>query len=407
MPPLLRIALKNVLRHRRRSLITFSALFLALLVMVSLRGFINGLIDSIRESTVNGQMGALEVHRRGFSTSANSGSLELDVPADERFLARVTGVEGVKTVAPRIVFGSMVNAGDITSAALITAIDPRRELAVCPGRSEMISAGKALTEASSAGAVLTGELAAKLGISLGGKATLLASDRDGAFNALDIDYQATFGQPGLPLPDKKLGFVPLTLAQELLRMPDRATELAVSVERLDDVDAVKARLAAALGPEYEVATWHDLAPWVDYAIAAYHLILDVLGGVFLFVALLGVVNTMLMSVFERAREIGTMMAIGVRRRQILSLFLLEAAILGLFGGTLGAAAGEGVVLATARRGLSFKLGGMSGSLHIVPTMTFDFVLFTLALAIVGAVLAALWPALRASRLTPAQALASV
>jgi putative ABC transport system permease protein len=408
MPPLLRIALKNVLRHRRRSLITFSAIFLALVVMVSIRGLVNGLLDSVRDSIINGQTGALQVHRRGFSTSANSGSLELDVPADQAFLGSVTAVPGVKAVTARIAFGSMINAGDVTSASLITAFEPERERLVCPRRNEMVSAGKTLAEAGPTAAVLTPELAAKLGISLGGRATLLTSDRDGALNALDVDYQGTFGQPGLPLPDKKLGFVPLSLAQELLRMPERATELAVAVEHLDELEAVKGRLSAALGPEYEVATWHEIAPWVDDAIAAYHVVLGVLNGVFLFVAMLGVVNTMLMSVFERAREIGTMMAIGTRRRQILGLFLLEAALLGLCGGTLGAMAGEGVVLALARKGgLTFAPGGMSAPLHIVPSMTFDFVLLALTLATTGAVLAALWPALRASRLTPAQALTSV
>ena len=89
MSPLLAIAFRNVRRNRRRSLITFSAVFLALAVMVSLRGFINGMVDSVRDSTVNGQTGALQVHRRGFLKSVNGVSLDLDVPADE--LARRRG----------------------------------------------------------------------------------------------------------------------------------------------------------------------------------------------------------------------------------------------------------------------------------------------------------------------------
>jgi putative ABC transport system permease protein len=407
MTPLLRIALRNVLRNRRRSLITFSAVFLALAVMVSLRGVVNGLVDSLRESTVNGQTGALQVHRQGFSRSANGSSLELDVPADQAFLGRIAAVRGVAAVTARIAFGSMINAGDVTSASLFLAMDPSRELKVCPRRLEMISSGQALVDAGPTAAILTPELAGKLGLGLGQRATLLANDRDGALNALEVDYLGTFGQPGLPLPDKKLGFIPLALAQELLRMPGRATELAVAIERPEEVEVVKARLVAALGADYEVATWHEVAPWVDDAVVVYHLLLDLLGGIFLFVAMLGVVNTMLMSVFERAREIGTMMSIGVRRRQVLALFLLEAALLGLGGGTLGAAAGEAIVAYLGHRGLSFMLGGMSGALHLYPSMTWGYVLSTLALAIAGAVLAALWPALRASRLSPVQALASV
>ena len=88
MTPLVRIAARNVLRNRRRSLISFSAVFLALAVMVIIHGLGNGLSDSFRESIVLGQTGALQIHRNGFLKSMNGASLELDVPADEAFMAQ-------------------------------------------------------------------------------------------------------------------------------------------------------------------------------------------------------------------------------------------------------------------------------------------------------------------------------
>ena len=405
MSPLLAIAFRNVRRNRRRSLITFSAVFLALAVMVSLRGFINGMVDSVRDSTVNGQTGALQVHRRGFLKSVNGVSLDLDVPADEAFLSKIGSVKGVKAVTARLAFGGMANANDSTSVAMLAAIDPARESLVCPRRAEMITSGKTLAEAGQASAIFTPELAASLGIKLGERATVLASDKDGALNALDLDYVGAYGQAGIPLPEKKVGFVPLAFAQELLRMEGRATELAVAVDQLDDVDQIVGRVQAAVGPDFEVSSWHDVAPWVDDAVAAYHFMLNALSAIFLLVALLGVVNTMLMSVFERTREIGTMMSVGVRRRQILFLFLLEAALLGLMGGVVGAAAGESFVLFFAKQGLVFHIGGVS--MHIHPWMDPGYIVFTLALATGGAVLAALWPSLRASRMRPVEALASV
>ena len=141
-------------------------------------------------------------------------------------------------------------------------------------------------------------------------------------NALDFEFVGEYGQPGLLLPDKKLGFVPLAFAQELLRMEGRATEIAVALHHFEDAEKVKPVLQATLGPEYEVSTWHDVAAYIDDAIATQNFILNLIAGVFLFVALLGIANTMLMSVLERTREIGTMMSVGVRRRQILTLFLL-------------------------------------------------------------------------------------
>lgn len=407
LPPLLRIAFRNVLRNRRRSIITFSAVFLALGIMVGLRGFLNGMQENIRESVVLGQTGALQVHRKGFLKSVNTSSLDLNLPADAAFFAKILAVPGVKAATARIAFGGMANANDSSAAALFSAIDPPREIVVCPRRLEMISSGKQLTESGPASGVFTPELAASLGIQLGQKATLLTNDRDGVMNALEVDYVGVYGQPGLPLPEKKIGYVPLAFAQELLRMEGRATEIAIAIRHYSEADQIKPRLQQALGPEYEVATWHDVAPYVDDAIASQNFVLNLIAGIFLFVALLGIANTMLMSVLERTREIGTMMSVGVRRRQILSLFLLEAALLGLAGGILGAGAGMVFVLYYGAKGIVLRFPGMLAPLHIYPVIGFGYIVFVLVLAAGGAALAALWPSVRASRMRPVEALSSV
>jgi len=112
-----------------------------------------------------------------------------------------------------------------------------------------------------------------------------------------------------------------------------------------------------------------------------------------------------MSVLERTREIGTMMALGVRRRSILGLFLLEATVLGCLGGLAGASLGSALVFRIGKSGLHFHMG--NSTLHLHPFVDVGFFVLALALAAAGAVLAAIWPALRASRLRPVTALASV
>lgn len=407
MNSLLRIAFRNVLRNRRRSIITFSAVFLALGVMVGLRGFLNGMQATIRESVILGQTGALQVHRKGFLKSVNTSSLELDLPADDAFMARILAVTGVKAATGRISFGGMANANDTSTVALFWAIDPQRELVVCPRRLEMISAGKNLAQGGPTSGIFTPELAANLGIQLGQRATLLINDKEGVMNALDLDFVGLYGQPGLPLPEKKIGYVPLGYAQELLRMPGRATEIAVAIDRLDDADRLKPVLQAAVGPEYEVVTWLDVAASIEEAMASQNVVLNLIASIFLFIALLGIANTMLMSVLERTREIGTMMSVGVRRRQILGLFLLEAALLGLAGGLLGAAAGSTFVLYYGHAGITFKFPGMLAPLHVYPLVSLGYIFFILALATGGAAMAALWPSVRASRMRPVEALSSV
>ncbi|HEY5956147.1 MAG TPA: FtsX-like permease family protein [Polyangiaceae bacterium] len=407
MPALLRIALRNVLRHRRRSLITFSAMFLALAIMVGVRGFMNGMQSGIRDSIVKGQSGELQIHRRGYLRSTGKSSLEMDVPTDSAFLQRITSVEGVRAVTPRIQFGAMVSVRDTTSVAMLTAIDPEREPMVCPRRADLVSSGKLIAPGPTDSANLAPELAAALGLHLGDTATLLANDRDGVMNALEVHHVGTLGQAGMPLPDKKIGLMTLTQAQELLRMPGRATEFAISIDDIRQLDAIKGRLQAAVGNDYEVATWSELMPWVEDAMAAQDFMLNFLAGIFLFVALLGIVNTMLMSVYERTREIGTMMSVGVRRRQILGLFLLEAGLLGLSGGLVGAAVGGGYVYYLSHTGVVFRMGGASLPMYIHPFITPSYALFVLLLATGGALVAALWPSLRASGLRPVEALSAL
>jgi putative ABC transport system permease protein len=405
MPPLVRIAFRNVLRNRRRSFIAFLAIFLAITVTLSLRGLVNGMVSSMRTAVIQGQVGALQIHHAGFLKATNGASLDLDVPADEAFLARLRAVPGVRAVTARLSFGGMVNAHDVTSPALITAIDPATESRVCPQREQIATTGRAFGRDDKTVGVLTPALAHALGVKLGQTATLLTSDKDGALNALDFSVIGEYGQPGLPLPEKKFGFVPLAFAQDLLRMQGRATELAIAVDDLEALEIIKHRLQQVAGSDYEVSTWRELVPAIEDGIAAWRFLSSLFTGVFMFVALLGIVNTMLMSVFERTREIGTMMSLGARRRSILSLFLIEAAVLGCGGGLAGAGVGTAFVIWLGRRGLHFHMG--DSSLHIQPWMDLRFLFVALLLATAGAVLAALWPAFRASRLRPVQALASV
>lgn len=401
MTTLLRLAIRNVLRNRRRSVITFSAVFLAVAVMVILDGLSVGMVAGIRDAMVLGQSGALQVHRKGHLAALEGASLDRTVSADDAFLARVSAVPGVTGVSPRLVLGAMASTGDQTIVALFRAFDPRLEARVCPRRGELPT----LTRPGAV--VFTPELAEAIALEAGETVTLLGSDVDGALNAVEAELAGTYGLPGLPTAERRFGFLPLELAQELVRLPQGATEVAIALEDLDQLEVVRERLQRALGPEYELVSWRELAPWVDGAMATNAFMLGLLSAIFLFVALLGIVNTMLMSVLERTREIGTMMSLGARRGDILRLFLLEAGCLGFLGGALGAITGSAVVFGLGVRGISLQLAGMAAPLHLHPATSPGFVLVMVAVATLGAVVAALWPSFRASRLRPVQALASV
>jgi putative ABC transport system permease protein len=300
----------------------------------------------------------------------------------------------------------MVSNGSESTMFLATAIDPDNEYQVCPRRRTRVAAGSSpLTGAAGHGTdALVGQtLADAMGAHLGSSLVMQAAGPNSkGTNALDINVSGFLPTLSL-IESKRMATVTLPFAQNLLRMDGQVTEYAVGVEPLNQVDEVAARLGAALGSEYEVTTWKQVdvntyertkvLRWVLFFVA---LIL------FLLVAT-GIVNTMMMSVYERVREIGTMLAVGVRRWQITLMFLEEAAALGFVGTILGLAVGVAIVAFLSARGVPIKPPG--GDLSIIhPSVDLKFLITVAVFAITGTVFAAVYPAWRASRLRPVEAL---
>jgi putative ABC transport system permease protein len=204
--------------------------------------------------------------------------------------------------------------------------------------------------------------------------------------------------------NKRVMTVPLAAAQELLGLQGQVTEYALAVDDLSRLDDVAAAVRSALGPGYEVHTWDQLQPFVRDLLRRQVVIFSVVGAVLIVIVLTGIINTMLMSVFERVREIGTMLAVGVRRWQVLVLFLFEAAVIGLMGGAGGAILGRVGVALIAVKGVQLPIS--KGAL-LRPEIQPSFVALAVILAVLGALGAALYPAYRASRLNPVDALRSL
>jgi putative ABC transport system permease protein len=197
--------------------------------------------------------------------------------------------------------------------------------------------------------------------------------------------------------------VRIQFAQELLRMPDLVTSYSVGIRDLQQAPAIAARLRAELGAEYEVTTWSDLDPTtrsrvlsVEYAFFLVALVL------FLLVAT-GIINTMLMSVYERVREIGTMLSLGVRRWQITTLFLWEAGLLGFFSALIGCGLGYAVVRWLGRQGIRGHLAG-GEEIVIYPSVEPSFLCMVILFAVLATLLSGLYPAWKAGRLRPVEAL---
>ncbi len=404
----LRIALRSLRRNRRRSALTLAAVVIGVGVVVFAYGFGEGLAASLVKTLVDTRLGALQVHAKGYLDAVEAQPLTKDFALDEQLLATVAGTPGVAAVAPRLRFGALLGDGASSTIVMVDAVDPEAELRVCPARKGEVpkESGAFVSAEQPRGGVLGAELAAGMKTKVGATLTVQAAGKEGQLNALDLEVRGISRGAASFLESKRSMTVPLAYGQELLQMQGRATELALMLDDVRQVDEVQAALAARLGPGFEVSTWAEVMPFLRDATARIQIILRGVSVVLFFLVVFGVVNTMLMNVYERVREIGTLLAIGWRRRTILALFVLEAGVLGVVGGAMGAALGLGATLWTNRVGIPLTPPGAAFEQLIRPIPDLTIALVAFGTAALGAVLAALGPARRAARLNPVDALRS-
>jgi len=315
-------------------------------------------------------------------------------------------VKGVTFVAPRLVFEGMLNNGTASTMVTVAAYSPTAEAKVCPDRFSPARATAPLADRDDGKALLGKALAEALNAEAGASLTLMTSTKKGGANALDLTQKGVFTTPN-PLETKRLLVTTLAFAQSLTSLPGRANEYAVGVVDLEEADAVAERLQAALGPEFEVIPWGQRVPIYGEVIARLSSIFAVVYLILFVLILSGILNTMLMSVYERVPEIGTMMAVGTHRRQIRRLFLLESALLGGVGGLAGVVLGTLVLTALNLHGIEFTPPGGSATILVRPFVAPQYVAISMGVAVLGAVVAAVLPSMRAARLSPVDALRSV
>ncbi len=398
MTTLLRLARRNLARHRRRTVLLTGVGALGVVALLMIAGVSTGFLRWMVETAVLGKVGAIQVHRAGYAKAANATPLSLAFDDTPELRARLSGVPGVTAVSGRIVFSGLVGSARGQANFVGRGLEPDAESKVCPRAFDDYLAGAALP----AGTVVVGAaLLQGLGVKAGDRVQVQASSPAGRVNALSLTLLG-MKDAGAALDSKRVVAVPLATAQALTGLTGKVTEYALAAP-LGEVDAVAARVRAALGPDYEVQTWLDVVGvWKD--VIAYMNWLIAFAGI-----LLGVVVVTLLgaatsgAVFERVREIGTQLAVGMRRRDVQRLFFYEAAILGGVAALVGVVLGVALVSVLGAVGIPGKYFALtSGELR--PEVDWAVALFG-ALGTFGACVAAgVFPAWRASRLNPVDAL---
>lgn len=411
---LVKIAVRNLRRYKRRSLLTvsliaFGVIFVLVFVAVS-SSFKELMITQITDS----YLGDLQVHRRGYVASIETLPLNLNLN-----LKQAAAVEKILDETPevtayseRVKFGGMFSNFAETTNIRINGVYPDKEFATCPELIARISEGEKGPGSLQRGKILVPVLLARgFGVKIGDTVVVVATNKDGSVNG------KTFAVSGIlesaTGPGGRDGYIHIEDAMEILRMTQKeVSEFAVNLKiigRVDEVAAsVEARLAAAAGDPQKVPlqvhTWSQLSPFANIA-----KMIDVMTFfiklMLIAIVLISILNVMIMAVYERIREIGTIAAIGTLPRRILSLFLVEGFFLGVFGAGVGALVGLGIVLILNLWKLAFRFGQQD--LVLAPTIAASEIAVACALVVAVSILASLQPALKASRMEPIDALRHV
>lgn len=398
----LSIAFRNVLRHRRRSLSGISSVSFGIIALLLAAGFIEWTYWAMREGSIRSGLGHVQIMRAGYLDSGRADPFAFLLPDNSPERKQIEATKGVLTLAPRLSFSGLISKGDSTISFVGEGIDPQRETVLAT--SMHFTVGDALAGNEPNSVILGQGLADNLDAKVGDTVVLLANTRSGGMNAVEVKVKGIFNTSSKAYDDSALR-LPLSTAQNLVR----AKGVHLWVLLLDDTARTDTTIAMlretfpAAGLEF--VPWSDLADFYNKTVTLFSKQVRVMKFIIALIIILSISNTLTMSVLERTAEIGTCLALGNRRFQIIRQFLGEGFALGVVGGIVGLAVGTLLAWIISLIGIPMPPPpGMGraylGEIRLTPGLALD----ALTLAILTTLAASIYPAWRASRMEIVDAL---
>jgi ABC-type lipoprotein release transport system permease subunit len=401
----LKLAWRNVWRHRRRTLIVMLAVGLGLALMMLYDGVVGGFNQAIYGNAIRVLGANIQVHAPGYGAAVGQKPL-LVVPNDQDVVKAALAQPQVQAAVRRINTTGMASSREGAFAVSIVGIEPDKEQPVSMMASH-VTGGRYLSP-NDADMVLIGQgLANAMGVAVGDKITLVGRAPHEQMRKRTMTVAGIYDL-GMPDIEKRSVFMSLSEAQSLYGL-EGPTEVSILLHQIGDEARVMDAMKPAVG-NVEMETWATLFPELESALNRKGGIMDVFGVIIMIIAGIGILNLLLMAVFERTREIGLMGALGLKPRQISWMFVLEGAIMGLLGVALGLLLGIAINGLLGQVGIDMsKFAGLTDYMALIegnvyPTLGLDKFAQRAVTVLVVAVLASLYPAREASRHEPAKAL---
>ncbi|MBK8047210.1 MAG: ABC transporter permease [Anaerolineales bacterium] len=398
-----KISYRDLARHRRRTWFTLIAVGLGLGLLILLDGYIAGVMQDSLETSIRLKTGHLQLRAPSYEEEKVSLKWENLLSNANEIAAKATALPEVLAAAPVLWATGILDTADESASLRVYGIEPESAL-YDPIRDGLV-AGEYLQPDDRSGIMIGKRLADSLGVTAGQKVNLTVVNADGEADTVTFTIRGIYNT-GILSYDDTAAFMPLVRAQALARTGDRASTVMVRLHDRETAEQVAAQLQA---PDTQVLTWRELNSLfleTFETAAGFYKILDAI--VMIIVAVI-IANTLLMAVFERIREIGILSALGMKRFQVVIMFLLEATILALAGIVVGLILGSAGVWYLATQGIF--IGDIASTVDTIPIGTTLYAKFSpvsmgwLSLwTLLIVLLASLYPAWYAARLEPVDAL---
>ena len=401
MLQLFKLAIRDLGRNRRRSFFSALALGIGLALLLLMAATIDGEFRGAMDSAIKLQSGHLQVRAKTYDEGKTSLAWEDLIENPDRVAAQIASLEPVKVATPRLFVSGIVATGDESAGVRIIGIDPASE-ANAPYRDSVLS-GAFLSADDREGVLIGKPLADKTGLKAGDPVQFLVNTSNG-----DVDQQQfivrgiyTTRTPGF---DESTVYMPLAKAQAISQAGNHASTIFVLLKDRDQTNAVVNALQTS---PYQIKTWEQLNAILSqteelsrgYMILLYLIVLAITATV--------IVNTLIMAVFERTREIGILSAIGMKGRSIMAMFFAESSVLAVGGIVMGLALGGLLVAYASKYGFFIGNVGATGMLlgeTIYAHLNVNDAVTLVIIAFAVTLLAGLYPAVMAARMEPVEAL---